>query len=102
MQRLMQISNKVDQKLQGLIRSIILRPRQSNVLIPDPILQNISNIPNCAKDVTAFLPCPPALPWKQAGLRRMIIEGTDVVKSGGPAHFKADSVGPRRYGCQMA
>ena len=92
----MQVPHKMDQKLESLIRRPVIR------LSPCPVFQQTRHVLDGIQHVSPSTARPPALAGEQTRLGRVVVQGTDVVQCGGPAHLEAEFIGPGGYWGEMA
>jgi hypothetical protein len=98
-QRLMQISVEVHQKLQCLIS-----PAPNLLLLAIPILQGPCHIPNSSKQVVPRAIYPSSFPRESTGLAGVIVFTFDIVQRGCPPVLRqvTYAVCPCCYGRQVA
>ena len=96
MQRLVHITQKVDQELQSLTRSRVVR------VLVNPILQQPSNVFNPIKNIDFLRSCPTARSRVSTVVWGIVIDGSDIVQSCRPPHAKFDFIGPGGDRSQVA
>ena len=96
MKRLVQVSHKMNQELEGFICHCI-----ASVFL-DPCLQQRGYVLNAVQDIDPWIPSPATGTGEGACLGRVVIQCAYVVQGSGPTHLHSMLIGPGGHRSKMA